>query len=204
MQANNGMLPAKIISYDRTTNRAIVLPLVPLITTDGGQVSRAQIANIPVMQFGGGGTVLTFNLVAGNLGWILANDRDISIFLQNYAESAPNTHRMNDFSDSLFIPDVMKGYTLNVEDSGHAVLQTLDGAVRLAVWPDRIKITAPLGLEVDGPISGNGGLNISGGVGSSFTVTGNMTLDGSLETVGNVYVDGNIEASGDITPHVPP
>jgi hypothetical protein len=136
------MLPARVLSYDRVSNRATVMPMVKLLTTDNRQVGRAQIASVPVMMFGGDGVALSFNLKTGDLGWIKANDRDISLITQGYADSAPNTLRKHSFQDAVFIPDVMHGLTVNAEDETHAVLQTLDGSVRVAIWPDRVKITA--------------------------------------------------------------
>ena len=137
-------LPARVVSFngDRDKPRVQVLPLVRLLTTDGRQVGRAQIASVPVMQFGGGGMVLSFNLKPGDLGWIKASDRDISLIMQSYQESAPNTLRKHSFEDAVFVPDVMHGLTLAGEDADNAVLQTLDGSVRVAIWPDRVKITA--------------------------------------------------------------
>lgn len=140
------MLPARVVSYDRQSNRAAVLPLVRLLTTDGRQVGRAQIASVPVLRAGGDGVVLSFNLKAGDLGWIKANDRDISIIMQSYSESAPNTLRKHSFQDALFIPDEMTGVTISAEDADHTTLQTLDGATRLAVWPEFIKVCAARGL----------------------------------------------------------
>lgn len=194
LQDVNGMLPARVISFDRTLNRAQVQPLIAVVNTNQEQISRAEIASVPVFQLGGGGFLLNFNLNPGDLGWILANDRDISLFLQSYQEEKPNTNRKNNFSDSLFVPHVMTGYSINEEDAEHAVLQNLDGTVRIAMWPTKVKITAPEGLEVDGLITATGGITVSGGTG--FNVTGNMNL------TGNIAVVGNITATGDITPHV--
>ncbi len=196
LQDTNGMLPARVISYDRTTNRAQVQPLIMVLPTDGSQLSRAPLASIPVIQLGGGAHLLSFNIVPGDLGWILANDRDVSLFLQSYTESRPNTYRLNSFSDSLFVPDIMRGYTINPEDTEHATFQSLDGSVRVSLWPDRVKITAPMGLEVAGPIVGHEGITITGG--SGFNVTGNFNMTGEM------HVSGNITASGSITPDTPP
>lgn len=183
LQSVDDMLPARIIAYDRVTNRAQVQPLVKVLTTDNRQIGRAQIASIPVMQFGGGGFVLNFNLKPGNLGWIKASDRDISLFLQTFKENAPNTLRLHSFQDSVFIPDVMTGYTINGEDAEHAVLQTMDGAVRVAVWADRVKITAGAYFVTVGPAgitmnAGAGALNITP-AGSTFTGPVNMP-DGAV------------------------
>lgn len=143
IQNLDGMLPAKVVSFDRTRNRATVQPLVMLLTTSATTISRATIASVPVYQIGGGGFMLNFNLQAGDLGWIKASDRDISLFLQEYREAGPNTIRKHDFADSVFYPDVMTGYTIAGEDAENAVLQNLDGSVRIALWPDRVKVTAP-------------------------------------------------------------
>lgn len=170
LQGVDDMLPARVISYDRATNRATVLPLVKLLTTDGRQVGRAQVASVPVMQFGGGNVALSFNLVAGNLGWIKANDRDISLILQSYTENAPNTLRKHSFQDAVFIPDVMHGVTIAGEDSGNAVLQTLDGSVKVALWPDRVKIAA-------------GALSVTVGP-SNVAIVGNTTITGTFDVTG--------------------
>lgn len=142
------MLPARVISYDRAANRATVVPMVKLLTTDNRQIGRAQIASIPVLRLGGGGAMLSFNIKAGDFGWVKANDRDISLITQGYKDSAPNTLRKHSFQDALFIPDEMTGVTIAEEDVEHAVLQAIDGSVRLALWPEFIKVLASRGLFV--------------------------------------------------------
>jgi hypothetical protein len=151
MQGVDGMLPARVIAFngDRNDPRVTVQPLVSMLSTGGEQVARAQIASLPVFQFGAGGYLLSFPLVPGNLGWILANDRDISLFLQSHSDTRPQTLRKQNFADALFIPDVMTGYTVAEEDAANAVLQANDGAVRVALWPEFVKLTAPRGLGID-------------------------------------------------------
>src|SRR5690606_33513006 len=173
------MLPARVIKYDRTNNRVQVQLLITMITTQGIQVSRPQIASIPVMLFGGGGYFLSFNINTGDLGWVLANDRDISLLLQKYQEAPPSTFRIHNISDGVFVPDIMTGYNIAEEDATSAVLQNLSGTIKISLQSDRIKLTAPLvevtgDLQVDGEIIGSGGITISGGIGNSINVNGNM------------------------------
>lgn len=156
LQNLDGMLPAKVIAYDRTKNRATVQPLIMLLTTSNTTVARATLASVPVYQLGGGGFILNFNLKPGDLGWIKANDRDISLFLQSYASSAPNTIRKHSFSDAVFYPDVMKGYTIAGEDAENAVLQNLDGSVKIALSAAGVKITAPSIEFVSSTLTHNG------------------------------------------------
>lgn len=208
LQSVDDMLPARVVNFDRTTNLAQVQPLIAMVSTSGEQVTRAQVASIPVLQLGGGNCLLNFNLVPGDLGWIKANDRDISLFLQSFSNSSPNTFRLKNFADSVFIPHVMMGYTIDDEDTNNAVLQTKDGTVRVALWADKIKMTAPniildsdveitKTLTVTGLTSVNGGLAASGGTGATCTITGNQHITGDQR------VDGDITAGGSITPDVP-
>lgn len=141
-QNTDDMLPARVIAFNRETNRVQVQPMIHVVTTNGENVPRAQIIDIPVVQVGGGGFVLLFPLKTGDFGWIKANDRDISLFLQSWQESPPNTFRKHSFSDAVFIPDVMRGWTLAGEDTDRAVLQSLDGNTRISIGADDIIMTA--------------------------------------------------------------
>ena len=191
MQGMNGMLPAMVMAYNRESNRAQVQILISIVSSDGSVLPRAQIASIPVLVLGGGGFFLSFPLKNGDLGWILANDRDISLFLQSYAQAAPNTQRMMNFADGLFIPDIMRNYTINTEDAAHAVLSNLDGSVRIAMWPDQVKITSPL-TTIDGALTVTGLASLG-----NMTVTGSMDASGAPG--GTFHVHGNITASGTVT-----
>lgn len=135
------MLPAIVIAYDRASNMATVQPLIQIVTTLNQVKSRDQIARVPVLQLGGGGFVLNFPIAPGNLGFIKANDRDISIFTQLWRMVQPNSGRMHSFSDGIFIPAVMTGFTIDGADSASVVLQKVDGSVRLAIGSDNVYIS---------------------------------------------------------------
>lgn len=164
MQATDDMLPAVVVAYDRTKNRATVAPAITLLTTDGRIVPRAQVASVPVMQMGGGGVVLNFNLKPGDLGWIKASDRDISLFLQSYKTTRPNTLRVHSFQDAMFLPDVMRGWTLAGEDADAAVLQTLDGGAKVSVKAGQVKLAV-------------GGKSVTVSA-AGTTIVGGLTVDG--------------------------
>lgn len=178
LQNVNGMLPAQVVSYDRESNRAQVQILMDIVGTDGSQYSRPQLASIPVFVFGGGGFRLSFPLKAGSMGWVIANDRDISNFLQSYSQTAPNTARIKQFSDGVFFPDAMNGLnTIASEDAENAVLQNNSGTVTISISETGVTITSE---RID--------LN-----------TGNET--------NFVWVNGNINVSGAVfqgVPYVPP
>lgn len=178
LQSIDDMLPARVISYDRTTNRAQVVPLVMMLTTEDEQVMRAPVASVPVLLVGGGGYLLSFPIKAGDLGWIKASDRDISLFLQAYKEAAPNTLRKHSFEDALFIPDAMRGYAIDAEDDEAVVLQALDGSALVSLSADRVKVKHPTLVVLDAP---------------DTQTTGNLTVGGDLQ------VDGGANVSGEIT-----
>ncbi len=194
LQGVDDMLPARVVAYDRAKNRATVVPLVKVLTTDNRQVQRAQIASVPVMQLGAGGVVLSLNLKPGDLGWIKANDRDISIVLQSYSDNAPNTLRKHSFQDAMFIPDVMHGIATVGEDAEHAVLQTLDGNCRVSIWPDRVKLSAgalfitigPAGIEVKGPVQFDDPVHMQ----QTLTVDGTSALTGAVTMPGGATIGG--------------
>ncbi|XAO54179.1 baseplate spike protein [Yersinia phage vB_YenM_P744] len=169
------MLPASIVSYDRLRNRAQVSILYSVTMTDGSVNSMSAPAEIPGMVFGGGGIVLTFNLQPGDLGWIKASDRDLSLFQQSYKEEPGNTPRIHCFEDGVFIPDVMKGFI--PVDNGATCLQTMDGSTAIAIKQDSIVLSVGslvFKLTPDG-------------VESNKPITAPQFTDGTINTIGHVH-----------------
>lgn len=142
LQGVDDMLPARVVSYDRPSNKVVLAPMVALLTSTGATVTRAQVQGVPVFRYGAGGFVLSFNLKAGDMGWIKANDRDISLFVQALSGSKPNTLRLHSFEDAMFFPDSMRDVVINDEDAENAVFQSNDGQFRIAIASDKIKISA--------------------------------------------------------------
>ncbi|QOV06249.1 baseplate central spike [Burkholderia phage Maja] len=136
----NQQLPARIISFDRARNLATVQPLIMFTTTSGDLISRDQIVEVPVVSLGGGGFHISFPLKPNDLGWIIAADRDISLFVQTLKESKAPTQRSHQFGDSVFIPDVFRKYTVAGEDSDAMVIQSVDGATKISIHSDNIVI----------------------------------------------------------------
>ena len=165
-QNNEDLLPAQIVSYDRTNNRAAVQILIQLVDVNGNLHNRAQLSNIPVLLLGGGDFFISWNLPAGSLGWVKANDRDISLFLETYTARQPNSLRMHSFEDAVFIPDLMTRYTIAGEDAQAVVIQNRAGNVRISLNSQRIKLTAPA-IEIVGPTT------ITGNVATTGTFTNN-------------------------------
>lgn len=171
-------LPARVIAYDRDTNRATVQPQIMVGTTDGRSVNRAQIASVTVAAWGGGGFVLSFPIKPGDLGWIKATDRDLSLYMQANMEreELPNTTRMHTFQDGFFLPDtMMRMVVIDPADAERMVLQQLDGATRIALGEGTVDITAPTSVTIDSP---------------TVTITGDLVVDGKADVAGEVTGNG--------------
>lgn len=174
MKSVDGMLPAVVVAYNRVTNRATVAPAINIVMTNNQQVTRAQLANIPVLALGGGDFVLTFPLKPGDTGWIEASDRDISTWLQGGGKrrSQPNTHRTHSFSDGRFIPDKLADFTLPPEAEGGVCLQNKSGTCAIIITDSKTIIKGPIEmldavemkqtLKVTGQSTMQGGANIAG------------------------------------------
>lgn len=203
MQGVDGMLPAVVIAYDRDSDTATVQPQIMVLGTSGETMSRAQVARVRCLSLGGGGFVLNFPLKPGDRGWIEASDRDISLYLQGNKEAGPNTERIHSFSDGRFIPDVMGAFTIDGEDGDSAVLQSLDGAVKIAMSATRLSLRAPEEIELDSPLitMRADAIGMQGRDGSEATVTatGNWNFAGDQFTHNNKNI-GSTHTHNDVQP----
>lgn len=189
------MLPAQVISYDRAANEATVKPLIQMKSTTGATLARPNYAKIPVLALGNGDFVINFPLKPGDLGWIEASDRDISLFMQSLSDSAPNTNRLHKFSDARFIPDTFRKYTIAGEDSEAMVIQSVDSSTRIAIFHDKINITTPTEINIKAANKVNidtPETNITG----KLNVAGDTTISANAEITGNLTLGGDISQGG--------
>lgn len=178
LQGNiDDMLPAQVIAYDRATNFASVQPMINVVTTLNTVQQRAPIASVPVLQLGGGGFVLNFPINPGDIGFLKSNDRDISLFKQVWRIISPASGRMHSFEDAIFIPSILTGFTIQSEDAANVVLQNLAGTVRVAIWADQVKVTAPT-VIIDAPV-----INLDC---TTTTINGNLVVTGTIQADGNI------------------
>ena len=130
----------KVISRTKVDVR----PLIKIVAKDGVSMERAIIEGLPVFTAGAGGgnggKFISFPVTVGDIGWLDACDRDISLFLQSYENVEPPSSRMHSFSDARFVPDIMTNITVSDEDATAMVIQTRDGSVKIAVDNDEIRI----------------------------------------------------------------
>ena len=181
----DGMLPAVIVAVDHARKIVTVQPQIKLVDTLGNVTSRAQIQNLPIFTLGAGNFVLTWPVKAGDFGWIIANDRDISLYVKSQSEQPPNTARLHSFSDAVFFPDKGRQWALADEDADRSTWQSLDGTAKIALGTDEIKILHPTLVEIAVPhvTVPSGDLKVDKGIGffntsppgSQPSVTGHLS-----------------------------
>lgn len=197
------MIPAIVVEYDRNNNKATVTPAIATVFVDESVRTRQDLVEIPTLALGGGNFVISFPLKKGDLGWIHAADRDLDEFKSTLAVARPNNGTLHKFGQGMFIPDIFRQYTINEEDEGAMVIQSTDGATRISIRGDNIKITAPTGVVVDTPLTTfTGDVNIeqnlnvaqSAAIAVEATVAGiAVTTHGHISsTPGNRTADGMI------------
>lgn len=186
-QKFDGLIPAKVVSYDRTRNMVSVQPMIMLVDTDGNSRMRNTISELPLFSYGGGGFHINFPIKAGDLGWIMAADRDISMFLRTLDAAKPTTTRRKTFGDAWFVPDVFYKYTIAGEDSDALVIQATDSTTRISIKNGVVNITAPTSVKIDTPMA-------------TFTkdvhIQGNLVIDKNLTVTGLTAVNGGFIATG--------
>ncbi len=108
--------------------------LITILATDGTQTARTRAQISKSSSFDNRWRWIYYlhsRLKEGDFGWVLANDRDISLFLQNYNQSPPNTNRIKNFADGLFIPDTMKSYNIDDTNNDYMLLQSIDNKISI-------------------------------------------------------------------------
>jgi len=188
LQKVDDCLPAIVIAYNLDTNMAQVQPLVAAVTTDNQIVNKAQVASVPVYQISAGGFILRFPVKPGDIGWIKANDRDISLFMQTGKMSPPNTQRKHSFKDALFYPQTLwPNVTIAGGDAANCVLQNYAGTVKISLSETAIVINAPTAVTVNT---------------ETATINASSTVDiNGSSTINMVAPNINISASTKLSLH---
>lgn len=200
MENLDDQLPARVVSYDAATNRAVLQPLVMIGMTDGSRKMRAQVSNIPVFRYGAGGFFIRHPVQPGDFGWIKANDRDISLVIQRGGQPDwPNTERRHNFSDAMFYPDTLKDWVVAPADAEAMTLQSLDGVSVVSVAPDNVEVRRGANIaRVDDA-------QITATVGASSIIINaasiTLTAGGSVLVISSAGVTHNGVSIGDTHRH---
>lgn len=157
----NVSLPARIESYDATTQKANVKPLVMMFYRDEEDERQVEpmpvITAVPVAFPSGGGYCLTFPLKQGDIGTIVWSQLSLDAWLAGHGQEVdPEVDHLHGLSDGIFIPGLRPfGAPLPDVPSDHAALGA-NGGVRIHLRGDQICIGDESGsdaIALAGPVN---------------------------------------------------
>lgn len=96
--------PCVVLEYDSATRRAVAQPAIRMLLTDGSEIERAPLVDVPVAFPAGGGVELVFDLQPGDTGLLLACERDIGAFKKALAMSSPGSGDILEARHSVMLP----------------------------------------------------------------------------------------------------
>lgn len=177
--------PCIVQSVDYSTNTVIVKPAINVSTTVGEYVQR-DVIKLTAWRFASGGFLIHYPIKQGDTGWIIASDKDTSLFKQEKAIADPNTNLKHQYSQGFYIPDKISGFSVSSDDTGRLVLQNESGSEKISIGASDTKLKTN-SFSIDGDTSTTD--KITGELHSTHGATGSFTsADGKSVSV----VDGII------------
>lgn len=182
----------KVISRTKVNVR----PLIKVVGQNGVSYERDIIEGLPVFTAGAGDRFISFPVAVGDIGWIDASDRDLSLFLQSYGNVEPPTSRMHSFSDARFVPDIMTNISIAAEDAAAIVIQTRNGTVKIALDDTEIRIkNEAVSLVIDGS-------KVTGVAPDGFDLNGfTINADGSAESPVSITAPSAVISGKELAEH---
>lgn len=152
-----------------------VQPLVDIVDGAGNSIEKTTVFNIPYLWCArfGVNAIITAPAV-GDIGQVLYNSRDTTNVRKNKAPAVPQTNRMFNASDCVYIggiPELNQAPTRMIEFTDEG-----------------IKITPNTKLTIDGDVEING----------NMTQTGDYSLTGKLEQTGDFTSTGTVTGQTDV------
>lgn len=164
--------PCIVQSVDYSTNTVIVKPAINISTTVGEYVQR-DVIKLTAWRFASGGFLIHYPIKQGDTGWMIASDKDTSLFKQEKAVADPNTNLKHQYSQGFYIPDKINGFNVSSSDEGRLVLSNENGSERISIGLNDTKI-----------FSSN----------LSITAT-DIKIKGETQFIGNVTIDGTMHST---------
>lgn len=141
-----------------------VLPLVQQVTGGGNPISQGLVSGVQVFRLTGGPWQFVVDPAVGDLGWVVAGDRDISKVVANRGEAPPGSGRYWNVSDGCYLGGGMNaapGAYFWAKSDGTFNLTTKDGVVVQSDGSGNLQVTAT-------KVTINGDLHVTGAVIGGF------------------------------------
>ncbi len=169
-----------------------VQPLVSQIDGNGNGTPHGTVHNIPWTRQQGGKNAIVIDPLAGDIGYVICADRDISSVKETGAVGPAPTRRKYNLSDGVYI-----GGVLNVAPDQY--LQWTEDGIRIVDKHGNsytsnssgitLKPAAGLPVTIDGPLIVN----------QLFTAKNGMQLAGTIAGIGGGTYSGDVHTSGTVT-----
>lgn len=174
------MLPVKVIAVHSGSgtppgpSTVDVQPLLSRVDGNMNGIEEGTVYGLPVSRIQGGPWTIICDPAAGDVGWVVAADRDISkVKASNGSPGLPGSSRRFSIADGIYAGSILtnpgKAFlwlksdgTLEISDAGGFVIQT----------------------------DGSGNATMKGNV----TVQGNVIATGNIQTGGNLLIAGQVLA----------
>lgn len=150
-------------------DRLTVQPLLFKVDADNNSVKRGEIFNVPFIRLQGGSNAVIIDPVAGDIGMCCYASRDISLLKRIKDFVAPNSKRMYDVSDAIYIGGVLNGTPTQI-------VEFTNGGINITS-PNQVTINATK-LQVNCPIEATGDIK-SGSISLQTHVHGGVQSGGS-------------------------
>lgn len=216
MQCN---IPAIVKSYDRTSHKATVQPLIKFVYDDIS--NKEQSLDLPtfdvtVWRMSFGGFLIDMPLFPGDTGWLVASDwnselakknnsygvsKEISngtvlYKTENEGPQKPKTFELHEYQNGFFIPDRWGDIDIGDNNKDNIIIKSLNGDTLIGIDPSgNISIQNPNNTA---RISIQGDLEAEGYVICKNIKSKNALIEGNVKVTGNLNAGGNLNASGDV------
>lgn len=133
---NNCML-GKVESFDASTMKADISPLISNANADGGYANMSMLVEVPVSFLKAGPFVIRPPYKAGDIVLIVFADSDIDNALLSGAASTPNSTRKHSLDDAIVVGGIMP-YTTTLPDEhiDDLIIGTEDFKAKIVISED--------------------------------------------------------------------
>lgn len=196
-----------VTAYDSSKGTVQVQPAIESVQMmpDGSlvPVKIAPISDIPVVYLGGGNYVATFPIAVGDEALVIMANRCIDSWWQSGGVQPPADPRHHSITDGFaLVGPRSQARKLTGVSTTAAQLRSVDGTEYVEVGPSGIKVVAPAGITLTGPVTINGDLTLNGtaaGTGGTFSVGGKITATGEVQGNGvhlSTHIHSGVQTGG--------
>jgi len=177
-------MPAKILEYDYTKQKAKVQPALNQKYNDGEVVKLPAIFNVPVIHPASGGASITFPVNVGDKVLLVFSEKSLEEWLQNGNQVTPDDPRQNSLTDAVAHLGFRDFGTPSPAANNTDLLVKYDGS-EIKLKPSGVIDINATEANITTP-----NLNITGDV----DITGNVTISGDL-TAANVEATSELKGA---------